>query len=72
MPTIKGFVVRESDGVTLRFFHLKPNRVNKLSKSSWNSSASDFEVWEPTLRKQFEHLTWQDEPVEAELSINIL
>ena len=68
--TIKGYVGCDKDG-TLRFCHHKPKRMNEIEQTWWSSCDADFDIWNHNLRELFKDLTWDDEPVEVELTITI-
>lgn len=70
--TIKGYVGRDKDGFTLRFCHYKPRRENEIEQTWWGSCDADFDIWSSDLRELFKDLTWDDEPVEVELTLKIL
>ena len=69
--TIKGYVARDLDG-TLRFCYHKPRRENEIEKTWWGSCDADFDIYDDTLDSLFKDLTWDDEPVEVELTIKRL
>lgn len=69
--TIKGYVARDLDG-TLRFCYYKPRRENEIEKTWWGSCDADFDIYDDTLDSLFKDLTWDDEPVEVELTIKRL
>ena len=69
--TIKGYIARDLDG-TLRFCYHKPRRENEIEKTWWGSCDADFDIYDDTLDSLFKDLTWDDEPVEVELTIKRL
>ena len=69
--TIKGYVGCDKDG-TLRFCHHKPTRQNEIEQTWWGSCDADFDIWNHNLRELFKDLTWDDEPVEVELTLKRL
>lgn len=64
-PKIKGWVARDEDG-TLCCFSKKPERMSNTIAGHFWFNEDAFE-----LRKDvFPKLTWEDEPIEVELTIN--
>ena len=64
---MKGYVAIDKDG-SLWFHYIYPRRENDIEKTWWGSNDKAFQIYHCNF-PGFENLTWDDEPIEAELTI---
>ena len=65
---IKGWVARDKDD-SLWFHYSKPHLENEIEKTWWGSSDDSFEIYDFN-HSGFEDVTFDDGPIEVELTIH--